>query len=154
MNAALYKKEVTLASPPLTNREYAYFSVKGNGDSQFVTSVLKIEPTNQWSQGEINPRNNRPRKFMGWNLKSGLDDTHPIKEHIEKLLEVLEPFEKELANLSKNYEVYIQCAGYFPSSGHGLNVGRDLIEKLYRLSLSIDYDFYFVEDFGHDLDFN
>jgi hypothetical protein len=45
-----------LTSPPLTTREYAYFSVKGEGNSQFVTSVLKIEPTNHWSQGEINPR--------------------------------------------------------------------------------------------------
>jgi hypothetical protein len=143
-----------LASPPLTNREYAYFSVGGNGSSQFVTSILKIEPTNQWSQGELNPRNNLPRKFMSWNLESGLNDTHPIEEHIEKLLEILAPLENELAKLSKDYEVYIQCVGYFPASGHGLNVSRSLIEKLHRLSLSLDYDFYFVEDYGHDLDYH
>ena len=143
-----------MTSPPLTTREYAYFSVKGEGNSQFVTSVLKIEPTNQWSQGEINPRNNRPRKFMGWNLESGLDDTHPIEEHIEKLFEILEPLKNELAELSKSHEVYIQCAGYFPQSGHGLNVSRSLISKLHMLSLSLDYDFYFVEDYGHDLDYH
>jgi hypothetical protein len=159
LNSAVYrgviqKKEVTLASPPLTSREYAYFSVTGEGSSEAVTSILKIEPTNQWSQGELNPRNNQPRKFMRWNLESGLDDTHPISAHIEKLLEILEPYQSELSELSKHYEVYIQCAGYFPCSGHGLNVSRNLIEKLYNLSLSLDYDFYFVEDYGHDLDYH
>jgi len=151
--AALYKKEVTVASPPLTNREYAYLAVNGKGDSQLVTSILKIDPTNQWSEGEINPRNNKPRKFMCWNLTSGLDDTHAIEEHIGKLLEIIEPLKEELATLNKNYKVFIQCVGYFPPSGHGLHIDHKLIEKLYRLSLALDYDFYFVDDYGHDLDY-
>jgi len=91
---------------------------------------------------------------MSWNLESGLDDTHPIEKHIERLLEILEPLENELAKLSKNYEVYIQCVGYFPASSYGLSVSKNLIEKLHRLSLSLDYDFYFVEDYGHDLDYH
>ena len=142
-----------MASPPLTNREYAYFTVTGKGDSSLISSILKIESTKNWSEGENNPRNNTPRKFMRWNLESGLDDTQSIDLHIEKLLSVLEPLALELAELSTKYEVYIQCVGYFPPPSHGLHLDRKVIERISRLSVSLDYDFYFVSDNGHDLDY-
>ena len=90
---------------------------------------------------------------MRWNLESGLDDTQSIDLHIEKLLSVLEPLALELAELSTKYEVYIQCVGYFPPPSHGLHLDRKVIERISRLSVSLDYDFYFVSDNGHDLDY-
>ncbi len=143
-----------MASPPLTNREYAYFRITGKGSHSKITKVLGLEPTNKWSEGDINPRNKFPRKFMNWNLESGLDDTHPIEEHIKKLFSVLEPLETLLLELGKEYELYIQCVGYFPASGHGIHIDREMIKKACMLGLAFDLDFYYVSDYGHDLDYH
>jgi hypothetical protein len=43
---------------------------------------MEISPTNEWSEGDINPRTGKPYKFMSWQLESGLDDTYPIEEHL------------------------------------------------------------------------
>ena len=142
-----------MASPPLTNREYAYFTVRGTGSHLFVSSKLGVESTNEWSEGDIDSRNNRPRRFMAWNLESGLDDTHPIEEHIEKILNLIEPLKNKLDELSQMYELTIQCVGYFAGTGHGLHLDRDSIARISKLPVAIDYDYYFIDDNGHDLDY-
>lgn len=142
-----------MASPPLTNREYAYLRVVGEGSSSPVSNELGIGPTNSWSEGDVNPRNNIPRKFMSWQLESGLDDTSPIGEHIEALLEILEAKSDQMQKLANSYMCSIQCVGYFPASGHGLNLELSTLKRLVNLNLNIDYDFYYVSDNGHDLDY-
>lgn len=142
-----------MASPPLTNREYAYLRISGKGDHLFVSKRLGLEPTNCWSEGDVNPRNNIPRKLMSWKYESGLDDTYSIEEHIKELFKVLEPLEETLVALRDKYELCIQCVGYFPASGHGINLNYETISKAASLGLSFDYDFYYVDDHGHDLDY-
>ncbi len=83
-----------------------------------------------------------------------MDDTHPIDEHIEKLLSVLTPLKKELASLSKSYELTLQCVGYFHPSGHGIHFPKSTVEQIANLALCIDADFYYVSDYGHDLDYH
>lgn len=143
-----------MASPPLTNREYAYFRVTGEGDCSVVSEKLKISPTNQWSEGDISPRTEKPYKFMSWQLESGLDDTRPLDEHINKLFAILEPFEKELNELGHKYDLCIQGVGYFPPSGHGIHLDKNMIQKSANLGVSVDMDFYYIGDNGHDLDYH
>lgn len=143
-----------MTSPPLTNREYAYFRVTGKGNHEPFSKTIGIEATNQWSEGDINPRTNQPRKFMNWNLESGLDDTHKIEEHIPALFSILEPLKDKLAKLGDEYDFCIQCVGYFPSSAHGLHLDEATIRKAADLGLCVDYDFYYVDDNGHDLDYH
>ena len=143
-----------MASPPLTNREYAYFRVTGKGSHEEFSKAIGIESTNEWSEGDINPRTNQPRKFMNWNLESGLDDTHEIEKHIEALFVVLEPLKNILTELHENYDLCIQCVGYFPASGHGIHLDKAIIKKASILGLSFDYDFYYIDDNGHDLDYH
>ena len=80
-----------MASPPLTNREYAYFKIIGKGSSLGISEKLGLEPTNQENEGDINPRTKRPNKFMVWRYESGLNDTHDLEEHIQVILNNLEP---------------------------------------------------------------
>ena len=142
-----------MASPPLTNREYAYFQVSGHGSHMSFTNEIGIDPTTCWSEGDINPRTQRPYKFMAWHLESGLDDTHSIEEHIARLFEKLIPLETKLNKLSNNYELCIQCVGYFPSVVHGIHIDKQMISVAHKLALTFDYDFYYIDDNGHDLDY-
>lgn len=143
-----------MASPPLTDREYAYFKITGEGDCSVISKTLGISSTNEWSEGDISPRNGRPYKFMSWKLESGLDDTNPLNEHIEKLFSKLQPLEKELNVLSANYELCIQCVGYFHPSSHGIHLDKLVIQKASKLGVSVDMDFYYISDNGHDLDYH
>ena len=149
----LYAKGVRLTSPPLTNREYAYFKVTGQGSHEEFSNAIGLESTNQWSEGDLNPRNKLPRKFMNWNLESGLDDTHDIDEHISALILVLAPLKSILLVLGEKYDLCIQCVGYYPVSGHGIHLDKAIVKKAADLGLSFDYDFYYIDDNGHDLDY-
>ena len=89
---------------------------------------------------------------MFWALESGLDDREPIENHISKLLDVLEAKSNELVKLKDKYEILIQCVGYFPTSEHGFHLPASTLSILANLKLAIDYDFYFVSDYEHELD--
>lgn len=91
---------------------------------------------------------------MRWSLESGLDDTHPIDEHIENLFSMLLPLKKQLEKLSEKYELTIQCVGYFHPSSHGIHFSKSTIQQAAEMHLSLDADFYYVDDYGHDLDYH
>jgi hypothetical protein len=140
-----------MASPPLTTREYAYFHVTGNGRHEDVTALLGLSPSNAWNIGDHSPRTGSTHKFMSWKLKSGHDDTEPLAEHVKSLLLLLSLRPDALDKLSSDFDLTLQCVGYFPPSGHGFSFDREQIRNAARLGLAIDLDFYFTEDFGHEL---
>ena len=142
-----------MASPPLTSREYAYLKITGEGSFLVISEALGLEPTNAWNKGDINRKNGRLRNLTSWQLESGLDDRCSIDEHLNALVLLLEPVEKKLYQLSSQYDICVQCVGYFPPASHGINIDNKMVRFASRIGGSIDFDFYFVDDFGHDLDF-
>jgi len=87
---------------------------------------------------------------MRWRLDSGLDDKEPLERHIDALLSYMEQREEELKSLWLEYDLFIQCVGYYPPSGHGAHLNREVIRRAARLGLAFDLDFYYVDDFEHD----
>lgn len=138
-----------MSSPPLTNREYAYFSVSGPGKHEFVTEQLGLQPSQCWAVGDPRPRVG-VYQTMGWRLDSGHDDTVPLEHHIESLLLTLETRTETIRQLSVDYDLTIQCVGYYPASGHGAHLNRDIVRRAAKLGIAFDLDFYFVDDYGHD----
>jgi len=140
-----------MTAPPLTYREYAYFSVSGPGTHEDVTKALGVKPTECWNVGDICARTGQPRRFMAWRLSSGLDDTSPLASHIEQLLLVLCTRADEIRGLWTDYDLTLQCVGYFPETGHGAHFNREVLRQLANLGLALDLDFYHVSDHGHEL---
>jgi hypothetical protein len=140
-----------MTSPPLTTREYAYFHVTGPGTHEAVTELLGLKPSEAWNAGDINPRNGRPRKAMSWRLGSGLDDTNPLDMHVACLFLHLQRKVNALRTLWVEYDLTLQCVGYFPATGHGMHFNREQIREAARLGLAFDLDFYYVDDYEHDL---
>lgn len=140
-----------MASPPLTTREYAYLSITGEGTHQEITEILGIEPSLAWNPGDRSEQTGRVQKFMRWRKDSGLDDTKPVEDHIESIFFIIGQKHKEIQELFfKGYDVGIQCAGYYPPSGHGTHISREIIREAGKLNLSIDLDFYYLDSNGHD----
>ena len=138
-----------MTSPPLTNREYAYFHITGPGTHERVTELMGMSPSEAWNAGDSNPQNGRLCKSMSWRLSSGLDDTHPLEEHIQSLFLYLQLKADILRQLWVEYDLTIQCVGYFPASGHGVHFDREQIRQAAQLGLAFDLDFYYVDDYEH-----
>lgn len=143
-----------MASPPLTSREYAYMRIVGDsGDHSTITTELGIDPTNAWNKGDPNPKNGRVRNFTSWQLESGLNDMHAIEEHLVELFRIFEPLSEKLLTLSQRFDIYIQCVGYFPASGHGIHIEKSHVKMAAAMGAAFDLDFYYVDDHEHDLDY-
>ncbi|WP_374087913.1 DUF4279 domain-containing protein [Methylomicrobium lacus] len=138
-----------MTSPPLTNREYAYFHISGPGTHEHVTEILGLKPSEAWNVGDINSHNGKPRKFMSWRLSSGLDDTRPLDMHVQNLFLYLNTKADVLRLLWLDYDLTLQCVGYFPASGHGMHFNREHIRQAAQLGLAFDLDFYYVDDYEH-----
>jgi hypothetical protein len=138
-----------MSSPPLTNREYAYFSVAGPGSHTEISRRLGMQPSEAWSEGD-------PRRSGGeypcarWRLDSGLPDTEPLSRHIDALLVRLDCIPGAVRSLAPDYTLTIQCVGYYPASGHGAHIDASSIKMAAHLGLEFDLDFYYVDDHGHD----
>jgi hypothetical protein len=130
-----------MENPPLTMREYAYLAISGPGEHEAVTAALQLQPAEAWNVGDINPRNGKPRRSMRWMLKSDLDDTRSLREHIDALLDVLATRENEVRTLWLAYDLTLQCVGHYPST-HGAHFDREVIRRAANLGLAIDLDSY------------
>jgi hypothetical protein len=140
-----------MTSPPLTDRQYAYLSISGPGTHERITQILKLSPSEAWNVGDVNPRNGKPRNSMAWHLSSGLEDKEPLDMHIQLLFLVLHRKAEALRQLWLEYDLVLQCVGYFPASGHGLHFNREQVRQAAQLGLAFDLDFYYINDFGHDV---
>ncbi|MDR2688255.1 MAG: DUF4279 domain-containing protein [Azoarcus sp.] len=140
-----------MTSPPLTDRQYAYFRISGPGTHEEITALLGLRPSEAWNVGDMNPRTGKPRKFMSWRLGSGLDDMHPLDEHIKYLLLWLKNKAENLRQLWVEYDLTLQCVGYFAPSGHGVHFSRETIRQAAQLGLAFDLDFYYMDDHGHEI---
>ncbi|HEX5050914.1 MAG TPA: DUF4279 domain-containing protein [Planctomycetota bacterium] len=115
-----------------------------------MTARLGLVPTDAWNVGDIDPRTGQPRKFMSWQLKSGLDDTRPLDEHIKSLLLIVGVQTSEMRQLWVDHDLWLQCVGYYPpSSGAGMHFDREVVRQAAQLGLAIDCDHYFVDDHDH-----
>jgi hypothetical protein len=56
-----------------------------------------------------------------------------------------------LRQLWLDYHLTLQCVGYFPSSGHGMHFDREQLRQAAQLGLAFDLDFYYVDDYEHDV---
>jgi len=126
---------------------YAYFWVSGfeNPHSE-ISDLLGLAPTKAWQRGE--QREYIPKqKESGWEFHSPLQKNEIFMDaHISALLEILEPKKIEIAKLQNEYEIGINCVGYFRCTNPGFHLDSQLIKKCAELNLSIDFDLYCTEE--------
>ncbi len=135
-----------MASPPITNREFAYFYISGSGRHESISDLLGLAPTQAWNVGDAIGETSRTRETMRWRLDSGLDDKNPLAAHLEALLWKLLSRESKLRELSLDYDHVLQCVGHYPPSGHGVHLGRETVRQAARLGAAFDLDFYYLDE--------
>ena len=138
-----------MTSPPMTDREYAYFAVTGQGNSGEITDRLGWKPSQEWSEGDQRPRGGN-YQFMRWRLDTGLTDAATVSQHIESVVLTVQTRADKIRRLAPDYKASIVAVGYYPASGHSLIIEREWVQTAAHLGLSFEFDFYFVSDYGHD----
>lgn len=134
----------------LTPREFVYLRITGPGGHAAITERLGFPPSEAWDVGDVHPKSGKPRRFMCWQLRSGLDDTHSVDEHLRSLLAGLRLKAAELRELWVDYDLTLQCVGYYPpSAGSGMHFDREVVRQAAQLGLAIDCDHYFIDDHDH-----
>lgn len=103
-----------MASPPETDRQYAYFRAVGEDDPAEIISLLGFEPSECWRLGDVFERRGHSfrRRSSSWKLNSGLEDTEALDLHIDTLLRRLSPRRDELLKVRVKFKTQIVCVSH------------------------------------------
>ena len=113
---------------------YAYLWVTGFEDPDDVTTTLGLEPS------EV--RTNRKGVTSWYHYSPSSRNESPIDLHLAELAQILTACKDRLAEVQDRYQVGINCVGVFTNSSPGFHIDKDLLAKLARIDLSIDFDLY------------
>jgi hypothetical protein len=124
------------------NNCYAYFCIRDSFDPEQITKRLGVEPTETFREGELIPKTSMTRKTSLWALYSRLDKTARLEDHINDVLNQLDLHGTQFEELSREFEGILELVGYFYAYYPGLVFERELVQRLARYSLAVDFDFY------------
>jgi hypothetical protein len=128
------------------NKCYAYFYVAGSFDPAEITERVGVNPTRSSLEGSAIERTQIVRKTSRWELRSRLETTATLEEHILDVLAQLDRNRNAFKQLSAELGGVMELVGYFYAYYPGLTLERDLIGLLAEYSLSMDCDFYYLSE--------
>lgn len=116
-------------------------------EPQEVSRLLELEPTISHKRGD--DRTGKAAKSSSeyseglWAWGPSLAEIEPLAEHVRALVDVLEPkiaVLQHLRNLGLRMDIFI---GIFGSDNNfGFTMSPELLEKLGRLDIDLDFDVY------------
>ena len=111
-----------------------------------ITELMGVEPTKSWNKGDVGVYVKK-MPILGWQLYSPLGrGNYRLNDHIESLLPILENKQSVIVSFSRIYKIGIACGGYFTSDSRpALHLSSEIITRLSRLCLSVDFDLYVNE---------
>ena len=126
------------------NEQYAYFTIAGDFDPGEISKLAEVTPTEFWRTGDVNARTKLARKFSRWSLYSRLPKAEALEDHIADVISQLDEHAPQFINLCSSHSGVMQLVGYFKTDYPGFHMDRELIERLARYGLSVDFDFYYL----------
>jgi len=105
----------------------------GDSDPDYITNFTKIKPTQIYYKKSEKDENS-------WILKSSLAKDLSLTEHIDSLIEKIEPSINSFKEISLKYYTKIECVicriEFFPE----IFLTNSLLRKLADLNVNIDFD--------------
>lgn len=132
----------------MKNESHVGFCVYEFGnDPSVVTNLICLAPTKSWLVGD--PIFNHPtatRSNTKWEFESPLPLESDVEDHIEALLSVLEENVEGVSKAVEHFSAEIRCTIYYyeNSCNQGFNLSENVIARIAKLGLSIDFDLYFL----------
>lgn len=126
------------------NEQYAYFTITGDFDPAEIPALVGVTPTECWLRGDVSPTTHRERKFSRWSLRSRLERTCKLEDHISDVILQLCPRKAQFREISLKYGGLMQLVAYFKTDYPGWHWVRETVESLAEYALSVDFDFYYM----------
>lgn len=122
------------------------FELKGSElEPEKITALLGIIPTKTWRVNDlVHPKAGVRRKSNGWSLKSKLDKSAELDEHIKSIFEQLQPSWQSLVEICQQYDAIIDCVAYGYKQIPAICLDKDIVRKTAELNAEIDVDIYFL----------
>ncbi len=122
------------------------FELRGSElEPEKITALLGIIPTKSWRVNDlVHPKAGVRRKSNGWSLKSQLDKSAELDEHIKSIFEELQPSWQSLVEICKQYDALISCAVYRYKQIPAIDLDKDIVRKAAELNAGIDVDVYYL----------
>jgi len=125
-----------------SNDCYAYFALAGSFDPDAITSQLGVNPTRATREGDAIPKTKLRKKCSRWELHSRLPRTAALESHVSDVLDQLDAQEIAFRQVSQQFGGIMELVGYFYDFYPGLVFGREIVERLAKYGLIVDFDFY------------
>jgi hypothetical protein len=126
-----------------------YLQVSEYGcDSQDISTLLGIEPTETFKKGDVKRRDERGihpdvlYETNFWILESELPDTATEEEHLEAMLMRLEAKEEAIKDLATKYEVEIEVYGTRYHPHLGIFIEKAVSKKIASLGIGLGLSIY------------
>ena len=131
---------------------YAYFTITSSLSLYDIEAHMgKVGDGRCWSSGE---HRMLPSKgtygFSRWSLLSGVERGRPINEHLQALWRRLSEYREKIIELPEGMEGSVPCVGYFNTHLDPVEIASGHFSTAAYYRLTLDCDFYFDDDFGHD----
>jgi len=109
-----------------------------------IDSDLGLQATNSGLRGESQSKYPRARQLRTsiWTLDSPLDEHLPLQDHLEWLLDVLEPKLDAVLQIAKRYDAKLFC-GYSSEHGQGgCTFDAALLDRIAKFGIPLVLDLY------------
>jgi hypothetical protein len=118
--------------------------VSGSFDPAQITERMEIKPTESSLEGDLIRGTQMVRKCSRWIVRSRLDTTATLEQHVSDVLAQLDAKKSEFKELSIEFGGVMELVGYFHAYYPGLVFERDVVARLSEYALSVDCDFYYL----------
>ena len=122
-------------------KNYAYISITGTGNTSEVTEFLGLEPTSSWNVGDLR-KNASPYEFARWDFKVVAFEKEFLDEALTAVVQFIEENNLQLVRVPAEFEACIQCVGFHEQRSPGFHLSRELLAKLGSIGVAIDFDLY------------
>ena len=123
------------------DKNYAYISINGKENNSLVSSALNLEPTRSWNVGDKR-KNGSIYNFSHWEYKLPEFEQEYMDEALLKVIEFIEKNELDFSKVPEGFEPFISCAGWHEKNSPGFHLSEDMIVKLGKIGLAVDFDLY------------
>ncbi|MCL5054703.1 MAG: DUF4279 domain-containing protein [Firmicutes bacterium] len=133
-----------------TLESHVYLRLMGDECSpEEISAALEIQPTMTWRKGDLRKNTIIKETENGWELKSSLSLSDTIEDHIRHLLSIIESQEDKFVTYLEQCEGELSCAIYCrkleEKYNPGIHLDRDILKRVAKFGISIDFDIYFLE---------
>jgi hypothetical protein len=120
----------------------AYFWVSGFESADEVTSMLGVQPSASWRKGDQISASGGIRPDTAWTLEVDAGHGPALEERLERLLTGLEHLAGPISAVQRRFRTGINVAAYFDEPNPGFHLTAEVIARVGRLRLSLDFDLY------------